>query len=443
MIDVELVYQMLGQLRTTQCWVAYSGGLDSHVLLHALAGFCEKDPALELRAIHIHHGLSPQADQWSEHCLRVCNELNVACQIEKIPVREHSHRRSLEEVARDLRYQTFRRVLPANAALLLAHHSDDQSETVLLQLLRGAGVKGLAAMPQIIPFGAGLLVRPFLNQTRHDLHAYAQQHGLVCVEDESNADLRFDRNYLRRKVMPLLAERWPEMNTTVARTAQHCVEAETLLAELAAEDQTAVSGAVPGTLAITALKQLTPYRQKNVLRYWLLSRQGKMPGSATVARIQDEVLHARHDANPQLRWGKWIIRRYLDHLYALPLPSTPPNRDWETTWDGSQPLTLPGVGTLSAEQVNDSGLLIPAGSQLTVCFRRGGERFHPAGRCGSHPLKKLLHEWQVPPWRRDFIPLIYLNDCLVAVGDLATAAQYSVSDDRRGWRMLVEFNPGY
>lgn len=441
MLNASVVYQIITELRVgTQLWVAYSGGLDSHVLLHILACLRENDPRLDIRAIHVHHGLSAHADRWSDHCLRTCQAMDIDCSVEKVKVQ--SLGRSLEEAARESRYRVFRQRLPRQATLLLAHHRDDQAETVLLQLLRGAGTKGLAAMPQSTVFGAGTLIRPLLGQTRADLLAYARLHALDWIEDDSNADARFDRNYLRQNIMPLLAQRWPEMSATLARSAKHCAEADALLADLASEDQLSVLGTVPGTLSITALEKLNSYRQKNVLRYWLYNQQGKMPSSQILARIQQEVLHSRPEANPQLRCGKQVIRRYGGHLYALSMRS-PPNRHWQANWNLRQTLILPGVGQLSAEPVMGSGLMIPADQSVIVRFRRGGERFHPLGRCGSHPLKKLLQEWQVPPWWRDRIPLIYVKDQLVAVVGYAIAAQYSANDHRRGWRMLVEFNPGY
>lgn len=390
--------------------VAYSGGLDSHVLLHVLHRL-----GVNLAAVHVHHGLSPNADLWSEHCVAACNALNVPCQVARVHVAAEGSGR--EAAARAARYAALEQAVGEGEMLLTAHHQDDQAETLLLMLLRGAGVAGLAAMPAVRPFGRGLLVRPLLGVPRSTLQHYAVQHGLSWVDDESNFDTSLDRNYLRHQVLPLLRQRWPAADGALARTAAHLAEAGTLLAELAEADMAGARGTYPATLSVRALHPMGAPRRRNLLRHWLRSLRLPLPDTAHLHRIEQEILPARPDAEPLVGWSGAEVRRYRDDLYAM--PPLAPVPEVELTWDMAQPLSLPDGRILTATAAAASGLSAVrcAGARITVRFRAGGERCAPVGRGHTHELKKLFQEAGVPPWERERVPLLCIDGVMAqAVG---------------------------
>lgn len=405
--------------------VAYSGGCDSHVLLHALAGVREQ-LAAPLAAIHINHRLSEQAGAWAEHCRRICTALDIPL----VEVTVHAHPglgESPEAAAREARYSAWRELLQAGEGLLLAQHQDDQAETLLLQLLRGSGPKGLAAMPPMTDFAAGWLGRPLLGQSRAALCRYAREQALDWIEDPSNLDTDLDRNYLRHELLPVLQARWPSAALTLSRAARHQGEAGQLLDELAAQDYAHCQGERADRLRLGPLQALSPARQRNLLRYWLASvRQLPLPDSKHLNRILDEVLYAAPDARPLVAWTGVEVRRYAGELYALstrPAPGTG-DLDWQL-WDPlSQPRLVLAGRVLEAEPSMGQGLSrrqIEAHG-LQVGFRQGGEWCRPAGRGHRHELKKLLQEWRVPPWQRADIPLIRID------GEIAQVVNYCLCE---------------
>lgn len=393
--------------------VAYSGGRDSHVLLHALAAL---RPRLSrpLRALHVDHGLQPAAADWARHCEHVCRQLQIPLSVHKATV-DTAVGVSPEAAAREARYRICIAELAPGEALLLAHHRDDQAETLLLRLFRGAGVHGLAAMRPVRPLGAGLLLRPLLDQPREALAAYAQAQALHWVEDPSNLDLRFDRNFLRRQLLPMLAERWPGYVAPVARTAAHAQEAQTLLDELAGQDLAAV--AAGEGLRLSGVVALSDARRRNLIRYWLRQHGVQAPPTERLSAGITALLEAGADRQPQLVWGGNSIRRYRD-LLLLATAADRGEPAESLLWDLRHPLSLP-IGTLTAEPTVGGGLradLIDA-HDLSVRFRCGGERCRPAGRPRSQTLKKLLQEAGVPPWEREVLPLLYVGDEIAAVCD--------------------------
>ena len=265
--------QLLDQLAhlppAQRYWVAYSGGCDSTVLLHALAALRDQLP-VELHALHVNHNLHEAAPTWAAHCRAVCETLAIPLTEVNVDARA-AKGESPEAAARAARYCIFTDVLKAGDGLLLAHHRDDQAETLLLQLLRGSGPRGLAAMPAHRPQGAGWLGRPLLSFSRQELCRYAEAEKLQWIDDPSNFDTDFDRNFLRQRVLPLLQERWPAAATTLGRAAEHQAEAAELLHQLAEEDWQLTAGPQADTLQIDSLLRLTPDRQRNVLRYWINS----------------------------------------------------------------------------------------------------------------------------------------------------------------------------
>ncbi len=330
--------------------------------------------------------------------------------------------------------------------LLTAHTQDDQAETVLLQLLRGAGPKGLAAMPQIQIFFSGHLFRPLLNLSRRQLHEYAIQQNLSWIEDESNADQRFDRNFLRHRIMPLLRERWPGMTKNISRSASHCAEAAAGLSELARVDlnndprtesslqRELLGGDSPGLLSLELLRALSPSRQRNLLRHWLKDSGCRLPNTRHVQRIQQDLINGRADSQPQVSWDGWVIRRYRQSL-IVEAAALPVKINGRIYWDLSAPLPLP-QGELVAVQQVDGGISLRIDPRrLNVRFRLGGERCLLTGKNQTTALKKLFQQWGVPPWRRSTIPLLYQDDELVAVIGYAICAPFAASAGEISWKI--------
>ena len=416
--------------------VAYSGGLDSHVLLHAMCAIASEHPAINVRAIHINHGLNPNADAWAQHCCRVCENLGVefiACAL-NLAVKPGD---SVEAVARTARYECFANLLQPGENLITAHTQNDQAETLLLQLLRGSGVKGLAAMPIKKTFAHGYLLRPVLTFTREALQEYANAHALQWIEDDSNLALRFDRNYIRHEIMPTLRTRWPQALTTLSRAAEHCAESAALLDQLADMDLKWVSDEFNKALLISALTQLSAQRQRNVLRRWIVLQGHQAPNAKHVQQILATILYASADAQPQLRWDNLEMRRYQDRLYLMALL---PRHDATQIipWDLTTPLTLPSsLGKLTAQTVTNYGISAALnGANITVRFRQGGERCRPVGRKETHALKKLFQDWEIPPWQRDRVPLIYADDTLIAVVGYCVCANYAAQQNQKGYDIV-------
>lgn len=386
-------------------YVGFSGGLDSTVLLHALA--CEPQLLTKICAVHINHGLSPQAQVWQIHCQQLCERLAISYQARTISFNRQAN---IEEAARHARYQVFSQLVQVNQCLLTAHHHDDQAETVLLHLFRGAGIKGLSGISDTLAFGQGFLYRPLLGLSRDRLLAYAKAHQLAWIEDESNADVHFSRNFLRQQVLPLLQTKWPGVSRNLVRTSELCRQAQANLDDLAEMDYPNLI-TCPNELAIKPLQQLSEARLSNVLRCWLQKNAARMPNYDTLSRLLSEVIHADHDANPELRWGNWVIKRYrgqlsLHQLESVSLFNPVP---WLNFPDSVE---LPGRGMLSA-RLAESGLKISPDDQIDIRCRQGGETFIWHGQTKS--LKKLMQQWAIPPWLRSTIPLIYVNQRLAAV----------------------------
>jgi tRNA(Ile)-lysidine synthase len=416
---------------TSHYWVAFSGGVDSHVLLHALAAL-RPLPGAALGAVHVNHGLQADAGHWQEHCRAVCQALDLPYADLRVDGRSAAGE-SPEAAARQARYRVLREWLPRGHCLLTAQHLDDQAETLLLQLLRGSGVRGLAAMPPVAGFGAGHLLRPLLDFTRQSMVVYARHHDLQWIEDPSNADTGIDRNYLRHRVLPVLRERWPAVSETLARSAGHCAEAADLLTGLAAQDITALSRGGDETLPVVGLRQLPPARRRNVLRHWIAARGGAMPSTAVLSRVEVDILDSRVDAEPCVCIGRHEIRRYRDRLYlVVQLPDPPQDRVLD--WDIDGPLELPDAGgVMTVREVTGSGIRRSAVQRaVQVTFRHGGERCRPAGRRHHHVLKKLLQEQGVPPWERRRLPLIYIGDRLAAVAGLWVCEPFAAAPGEAG-----------
>lgn len=415
--------------------LAFSGGLDSSLLLHLLAA--EPDWRCRLQAIHVHHGLSAHADEWLAFCRERCARLGVTFVAERVHL-SPGNGESLEAQARTARYQALAKHLPPNGLLLTAHHGDDQLETLLLALKRGSGVRGLGAMRSSQSFAGGQLLRPWLALARQQLLEAAQTLDIDWVEDESNQDTRFDRNFLRLHLLPLLRERWPAMVTTAARSAELCAESSDLLDELAEQDAAGVM--VSGQLLIEPLEQLNAPRRANLLRYWLRSQGAATLSREQLQRLWQEVALARPDAEPQFCWEQWSVRRYQGQLVVLSQAVLQkPAPDWQGEIMGDNWLTLPaGLGHLRLLPDSQGALRAPrADERLSIRFSvEDGSRLHPVGRVGSRRLKKLWQEYAIAPWRRGNIPILYYNETPAAVLGVFVCEGFAAGADeaRLGWQ---------
>ncbi|MCF7222680.1 tRNA lysidine(34) synthetase TilS [Marilutibacter chinensis] len=419
--------------KPTPLLVACSGGLDSSVLLHLLAG----DPARRadgLRAIHVHHGLHPDADAWARHCRRLCDGLGIPLITVRVEVPRDSGA-GPEAAARRVRHAAFEAELATDEVLVVGHHLDDQAETFLLRALRASGTDGLAAMRPWRRYGPGWLWRPLLGIPRTELLTHARTHGLAWIEDPSNADTALDRNFLRQRVLPLLRERWPHAGAALARSAALSAEAAGLLDSGDAQALAAAIGADPGCIDVATLLALPAARRRRVLRRWIqMLSLPPLPANG-IARLEADLLQARGDADACFRWAGARIRRWRGLMHAgrerAPLPD-----DLDLPWDGRQPLALPGGGSLQLE--GSDALPEPC----RVHARRGGERIVLPGRAHRHALKQVLQDLGIPPWVRERLPL--LGDAagrLLAAGDLVYSAAFDEWLRSNGARLVWYDDP--
>ena len=409
--------------------VGFSGGLDSTVLLHLLSN--SRFRADGLRAIHVHHGLHPDADAWAAHCEAACAALDIPLSIAHVDVVDTGD--GPEASARTARHAAFERELHDGEILALAHHRDDQSETFLLRALRGSGPDGLGAMRAWRAFGRGWLWRPLLAQPGEALRDYATTHELRWIDDPSNADDRFDRNFLRNRIMPLLRERWPHADSAFARSASLGAATADALAQI---DDAALDALVDGnTLSAVALKALPPDVRARLLRRWIRHLDLPPLPADGLRRIESELLPAAADRTPHYDWSDARIVQWRGRLHALHRDDGWPP-DWRRDWDGSKPLALPDGGTLSLEGV--------PGFDATVQVRAriGGERIVLPGRTHSHPLKHVLQERGLPPWERARLPLLFAGDgSLLAAGTEILAGPFALWLAEHGARLVFSPRP--
>lgn len=413
--------------------VAYSGGLDSTVLLHMML---EARGSYPLLAVHVHHGLQPTAEDWPAHCQQVCERWQVPLTLLRVTPAQGPGL-SLEAEARRARYQSLRAALREGDVLLTAHHQDDQAETLLLQLLRGAGPRGLAAMPTVSQFAPGLHARPLLDCTRAELETYAKEQALSWVDDPTNSDTVHARNFLRHDLMPMLRQRWPEVAGTLGRSARLCAEAAEMLDWQAQQDIGDCAGELPGCIRVEALLRLQSARRRNLLRAWVGWLGLPLPEAQHLHRVDHELLDAADDAMPVLAWPGAELRRYRDSLYAMPtLPPVDP--EWHTSWQLGERLQLPvGCGTLVAEAGSSAPVLrLPRDDEpVSVRLAREGERIRLPGRSHRHALKKLCQDAGVAPWLRRRLPIVFYADKPAAVADRWVCDGFVPQAGETGWQL--------
>ncbi len=408
--------------------LALSGGLDSCVLLHALNALKLASSSFDLHVMHVHHGLSANADQWSSFCSELCQKNNIPLQIEHVHVDKNAGM-GIEAAARQQRYEAlFAYKIDSNTPdfIVTAHHQDDQAETLLLQLFRGAGVKGLSAMASLDQ--SKRLLRPLLDIPRAVLHEYALKYQLKWCEDESNHDTHYERNFVRHDVLPMLATRTPAIGSVLARTATHFAEAQELLNTLASIDAQPLLK--DNSLCLQGLATLDIARVKNVLRWWFSHNQLAMPSADQLGEIVNQLFNAKPDANLCIVLQHLTLRRYQQRAYLCQERS---NHPFDLVWQGEPILPLPDGGHLEFRRVTGAGLAVKLGmSKLRISNRDGGERFKPNALRPTRTLKHLLQEANVPPWQRVHLPLIYWQDTLACVPGIGVAYELQASGSEQG-----------
>lgn len=417
--------------------IAYSGGLDSTVLLHALHQL-QKELPMHLQAMHVHHGLSKHADSWASFCRKTCIDLDVSLNIFQVQIDQHSGL-GIEAAARDARYQAL--FSEKVDYICLGHHQDDQAETMLLQLARGAGVRGLSGMAQ--EDVTRRLIRPLFNLSRAELVHYAKQHQLQWIEDESNADTKFDRNFIRHEVMPTLQKKYPSISQTLARSASHMAQASELLDDLAVLDAETIidQSQQYGALRLNCLLALSSARQANLVRYWLSHNQIEMPSTALLAQILKQLQSERTDSAIKVKVANNLhVMRYkgFAFLVAEPKKLTPIN----LLWQGEEVVILPNLSRLFFEKKIGEGIAYQRGGsdiKLRIKNRDGGERFLPNVGRPRRSLKTVMQSIAMPPWQREQLPLIFMDETLVIIPNVGVDAHMKAESHELG--LTVTWQP--
>ena len=423
----------------------YSGGIDSTVLLDLLHR-ASKRAGFNLMALHVNHQINPRAARWAAFCRAVCRVYGIPCKVMRVTVPQGN---SLEAQARNARYRAFA-ALPVDF-VVLAHNQDDQAETLLLQLLRGAGVKGLSAMPEVraavgpihrsslIPYPSSLqtslvhnpsILRPLLNVPRSEIEEYARLRKLQWVEDDSNADVGFDRNFIRHQVMPVIAQRYPAYRETFARCSRNLAEAAQLLDELAATD----ASPAEERLTIAGLSSMSVPRAKNAVRYFLAQRGVIMPNAVRLHEYVRQIRDAVRRERTALDLGSHELLQFAGALYLVAKKALP-CAGYTRLWNGESTLELPELGgTLTMKKSRGAGISLARlqAAPVHIRARQGGERFRPAAGRPHRDLKKLFQEAHLPPWMRSSLPLIYSGTTLVHVPGIGTDPEYLARQKESG-----------
>ncbi|MFT6791601.1 MAG: tRNA(Ile)-lysidine synthase [Cellvibrionaceae bacterium] len=429
----------------TKCWiVAYSGGLDSSVLLHLLTQINQRaENPKTMVALHINHQLSTQASSWAQHCLGESQKMGVTLVVRNVEV--DTSGQSLEAAARAARYRVFERFVEKDDLLFMAHHLNDQAETLLLRLLRGAGVHGLSAIPSGRDIGKGQLIRPLLAVSRDELMAYAKDHQLRWVEDDSNEDVNIDRNYLRHEILPRVRARWSGTVTTLARTADLMKDAQRCLIDLAQQDLSLLdlkNERWCQSVSWLSLMKMHRARRNNVLRYWCQQQNWPVPEVDQLKQIDHQFFQVNAaSAQAVVSWRDMEIRQFNYRIFLMKNLQDFTALD-TITWNIQKDSCLALISgdflqrhdAVGSEENHGMLLSSEIANNLTVAWRRGGERCTPYARQHSQTLKKLLQECQLETWLRGRVPLIYKAGQLVAVGDLWICKNYVAGVGESGFK---------
>jgi tRNA(Ile)-lysidine synthase len=411
----------------SQIVVAYSGGLDSTVMLHMVK---QSTPSIPLLAVHVNHTLSPHAAKWQTHCENVCKAWKIPFIAKSVHIT--SNDKGLEAEARKLRYEAISECIAQNAVVLTGQHQQDQLETFLLQLKRGAGPKGLSCMPRSIEFEKdAVLLRPLLDLTRQELEQYAIDNNLSWIEDESNQDTRFDRNFIRRDVLPIIQARWPGFGKAASRSIGLIAEQQQLVDEMAAQDLQPLQLS-NNSFDSSGLKKLSKARQRNLVRYWIMGQKVTLPSMSVLDNMLTQVIDAKPDATPKVKWGDHQLRRFRDVVYLFDNSIEQPGKDQVLTLN--QPMILnDNIGTLYCgdefgDESEEGGLSLRTPMKdevVSVRFNVTGLSCKPQGSAHTRKLKDLFKQHNIPSWLRSRTPLIYYNEQLVAVVGMCVCEQWT------------------
>jgi tRNA(Ile)-lysidine synthase len=426
--------------RVDRLWIAYSGGMDSHVLLHRVCDLRQALPEIA-GAIHVHHGLQEDADDWDRHCETVCRSLDIKLKAIRVDARAKPGL-SPEQAARDARYAAFGQVMQEKDGLLLAQHQDDQAETFLLQALRGAGPRGLSAMPTIKRYANAWLIRPMLQVSRTEISEYARMNHLTWIDDKSNLDTAFDRNFLRHQIMPELKQRWPAAANTLARSAAHCAAMTRLTENLISSELPLLAGSQKNTLSISRLRALGPDLAASMLRGWIEKSGFPVPAARHLDEVFTRQIDSKSHTSSLVNWPGVEIRRYRDDLFIMAPLQPVTDESWLHNWQPPEPCTVSQLnGTLTAEKTMGDGIAEKYCQQgLRIMPRKGGEKCRTAGRDHHHSLKKLYQEKGIPHWIRERLPMIYYKDDLAAVADCWVCEEFAAKSGEPGYKIswLIE-----
>jgi tRNA(Ile)-lysidine synthase len=417
--------------------VALSGGPDSAALLAAMAALGKNFRDLPLRAVHIDHGLQAAAADFRKNAQALCDELEIPLSIVAVEV-SAAPGASLEAAARDARYAALASQLKAGECLLTAHHRQDQAETLLLQALRGAGLKGMSAMPMCRKFGPGWHVRPLLDVSGEDLRQFGVAFRQFQARDPMNDDARFDRVHLRREIWPSIERRWPGAAIALSRAAGHAAQAQLLLDDLARADIARLRDG--DELSLQGLRSLSAERRANAVRLWLTAKGLEPPSAARLAEALRQMLEADDDQQPSVFWGGWALRRYRHRMFVT--AADPPRVEavrWAVKLNFSIDLS-PGLGRLTwAPQLGGlAAERLPP--YVSVRRRAGGEMLKPAASAKTQSLQHLCQAFGVLPWMRDALPLIFAGDELIAVADMWVDARWRAAE-AHGYRVAWQGGP--
>ena len=411
--------------------VAFSGGVDSHVLLHAL-GELRQRADWRLSAIHVDHGLNAMSSTWAEHCRQVCRQLDIPLAMETVQI--DCNGRGVEAAAREARYAALSRHIGEHDVLLTAHHRDDQLETVLLHLVRGTGAHGLSGMAPVRDFSTGKHVRPLLAFSRAEIESYARDAGLEWIEDDSNTDTHFGRNFLRHRIVPALKSHWPGADSVIARSAGHAAAAADLLDDLAQQDIARCRGASVGSLSLSACAGLSRNRLQNLLRYWVRRSALSPAESRHIDEIIHQVRYPSRTGKALVTWAGGGCLRYRDDL-SLTAPTDNDALEYEIRWDTARPVTIAPLGIrMHMQAIRGAGLAACKirGAEVVLRNRRGGESLRLPGRQHRHKLKKLFQEAGISPPERNHLPLLYVDGQLAAVGNRWITDSFAAGDREDG-----------
>ena len=410
--------------------LGFSGGLDSCVLLHLLANM-QTQLDFKLKAIHVHHGISPYADDWLNFCKQKCKLLDIEFDAVKVKINKKGSL-GIEGEARELRYEAIKK--KQKDIVALGHHQNDQAETLMLQLLRGSGLKGLAGMPEFDK--KRKFWRPMLNIKKELLEKYASENGIKYIKDESNEDINFDRNFIRKKVLPLIESRYPASIETISRSASNISEGYHLNKLLALDDSKNVMSDDGSYLLISDLNKLPNLRAINLIRWWLSFNGLLMPSKKNVEELFRQVKLIKKDTSLNLKISNdRSIRAFGNKLFIVSMKNNLPS--YRFKWAGQDEIELPNKSKLHFVKTKKGGLSLSklGVNTLDIKGRTGGEKLKPLPDQPSRSLKYLFQKADIPHWERDQFPLVYANEKLVAVPNLGVQFEYQSKIGEVGYQI--------